>query len=107
MLCIRIKILYVYMKKLILLFIHTFLFAALPNQGLMEYQNRYTLCKGKTNYQITKCLLNGNINYTSFRGDRFNYKKINKKELKEEEYYGDVYRYVMHLFQIQKGILGC
>jgi len=94
------------MKKLLLLFVHTFLFAALPSQGLVEYQKRYTLCKGKNNYQITKCLLNGNINYARFRGDRFSYKKINKKELKEEEYYGDVYRYVMYLLPNTKRYIG-
>ena len=85
------------MKKIIFILIHTFIFAAIPDQGLKNYQERYSLCHGKTNYQITKCLLNGNINYSRFRGDRYTYKKINKNTIKEEERNGNIYHYTMNL----------
>ena len=85
------------MKKILLLLINTFLFAVTPDQGLLDYQKKYSLCQGKTNYQITKCLLNGNLNYTRFRGDRPPYRKISKKTIKKEEAEGNVYRYAMNL----------
>ncbi|MFT7824890.1 MAG: L,D-transpeptidase family protein [Sulfurimonas sp.] len=85
------------MKKIIFLLIHTFLFASMSDQNLKRYQERYSLCHGKTNYQITQCLLNGSINYYRLRGDRKRYQRVNKKEFKEEESKGDIYRYVMRL----------
>ena len=94
------------MKKILLLLIHTYLFAALPNQGLVDYQERYTLCHGKTNYQIAKCLLNGHINYARFRGDRYTYKKINKQDLKEASLQEYVYEYVMNLLPNTRRYVG-
>jgi len=94
------------MKKILFILIHTYLFAAVPHQGLVDYQERYTLCQGKTNYQITKCLLNGNLNYARFRGNRFNYRKINNNALKEAAFNGELYRYVMNLLPNTRRYLG-
>lgn len=94
------------MKKFLLIIIHTYLFALSPHQGLVDYQERYTYCHGKSNYQITKCLLNGHINYARFRGDKFNYKKINRNDLKEAAYNGELYRYVMNLLPNTRRYIG-
>lgn len=85
------------MKKILFLLINTFLFAATPDQGLLHYQERYSLCHGKTNYQITKCLLNGDLNYSGFRGDRTPYRKISQNTIKNEELDGNIYHYTMSL----------
>jgi len=85
------------MKKIIFLLIHTLLFAAVPDQDLKRYQERYSLCHGTTNYQITQCLLNGSINYHRLRGDRNRYRQASKEAFREAERNGDVYRYVMSL----------
>jgi murein L,D-transpeptidase YcbB/YkuD len=87
------------MKKIILLFVHTliFAFAVNPDPALKDYQEKYTLCNGKTNYQITKCLLNGNINYSRFRGDRYTYRKISKNTINIETQNGTIYQYAMDL----------
>lgn len=77
--------------------INTFLFAAFPNQDLKDYQERYTYCKGKTDHQIASCLLNGNLNYSNFRGDRSAYRKVDHENIKNEALYGDVYHYAMSL----------
>lgn len=85
------------MKKIIFLLIHTLLFAAVPDQDLKYYQERYSLCHGKTNYQITQCLLNGSINYHRLRGDRNRYRQVSKEALREAELRGNIYHYVMAL----------
>ncbi len=85
------------MKKILFLLINTSLFALTPDQGLLDYQKKYSLCQGKTNYQITKCLLNGDLNYARFRGDRTPYRKINTNTIKKEEHTGNIYHYTMSL----------
>ena len=85
------------MKKILFLLINTFLFAINPDQNLLKYQEKYSLCHANTNYQITQCLLNGNLNYARFRGDRTPYRKISKKTIKKEESEGNVYQYTMGL----------
>ncbi|MFT7879881.1 MAG: L,D-transpeptidase family protein [Sulfurimonas sp.] len=85
------------MKKIIFLLIHTLIFASAPDPDLKRYQERYSLCHGKTNYQITQCLLNGSINYYRLRGDRNRYRQVSKEAFREAERNGDVYRYVMSL----------
>lgn len=94
------------MKKILYLLIHTLLFASLPDKNLMQYQARYSLCHGKTNYQISKCLLNGSLNYYRLRGDKNRYRKINYKEFKEQELKGNVYLYVMNLLPRTKRYRG-
>lgn len=85
------------MKKILFLLIHTLLFASAPDPDLKRYQERYSLCHGTTNYQITQCLLNGSINYHRLRGDRNRYRQVSKEAFREAERRGDVYRYVMRL----------
>ena len=94
------------MKKIIFILIHSCIFASVPDQNLKQYQERYTLCYGKTNYQITKCLLNGSLNYARLRGERSRYKKVNKDDLKKAELSGNTYRYVMSLLPQTKRYLG-
>ena len=83
------------MKKITSLLIHTFLFAAVPDASLKHYQEQYSLCKGKTDYQISQCLLNGNLNYSNFRGDRFSYTKVPNREIKKAVNSGNSYDYTM------------
>ena len=83
------------MKKILFILIHTVLFASVPNTGLQSYQKKYSVCKGKTNYQISQCLLNGNLNYSRFRGDRYAYKSISRKQIKKATNNGDSYAYTM------------
>lgn len=87
------------MKKTIFIFIliHTFIFASAPDEGLKNYQERYSLCQGKTDYQISQCLLNGNLNYSRFRGDKHSYRTIRKSEIQNALRNGDIYRYTMDL----------
>ncbi len=84
------------MKKILLILANTFLFAALPDQGLKNYQERYSVCQGKTDYQISQCLLNGDLNYARFRGDRYSYRKISKNHIKKAARNGDSYEYTMN-----------
>lgn len=88
---------YISMKKIIFILIHTFIFAAAPDQGLNNYQERYSLCQGKTDYQISQCLINGNLNYSRFRGDRYSYRTIKKNKIKKELQNGNIYDYTMDL----------
>jgi len=84
------------MKKILFILIHTLLFAAVPDTTLKHYQERYSVCKGKTNYQISQCLLNGNLNYSGFRGDRHSYRKISKNKIKKAASNGNSYDYTMN-----------
>jgi len=88
---------YISMKKIIFILIHTFIFAAAPDHGLKNYQERYSLCQGKTDYQISQCLLNGDLNYSRFRGDRYSYRTIKKNKIKKELQNGNIYHYTMNL----------
>ena len=83
------------MKKITMLLMQTFLFAAVPDAGLKHYQEQYSLCKGKTDYQISKCLLNGNLNFSNFRGDRYSYKKISNRKIKSAANNGSSYDFTM------------
>ena len=94
------------MKKTILLLIHTLLFAAVPDQGLKDYQERYSVCQGKTNYQISQCLLNGNLNYARFRGDRYSYAKVSTNKIKTAAHHEDIYDYTMNLIPQTKRYTG-
>ncbi len=85
------------MKKVLLLLIQTFLFASLSDQSLKNYQERYSVCQGKTDYQISQCLLNGNLNYSRFRGDRDSYRKISKTNIKKAVHSGVGYEYTLNL----------
>jgi len=69
------------MKKPLLFLFFTFALSASVNPGLLEYQKKYSLCKGKTNYQIAQCLVNGNLNYAPLRGDRSVFRTISSKKI--------------------------
>ena len=94
------------MKKIVYILIHTLIFAAVPDQGLKNYQERYSVCKGKTNYQISDCLLNGDLNYSRFRGDRYSYKTISKNKIQKAVRDGDIYYYTMNLMPQTKRYTG-
>ena len=85
------------MKKFFLLLLPLWMFAANPDADLLSYQNRYTYCHGNTNYQITRCLLNGALNYRFLRGDRPKPKRVDREALQHAEAEGNVYPYVMGL----------
>ncbi|PTB83990.1 hypothetical protein C9926_00045 [Sulfurovum lithotrophicum] len=94
------------MKIIFLFLIPAFLFSTDPDMDLLDYQNRYTLCHGKTNYQITKCLLNGSINYAFLHGDKPKKKPVDKETLYRAEMEGYLYPYVMNLLPQTRRYLG-
>jgi murein L,D-transpeptidase YcbB/YkuD len=94
------------MKKILFVLIHTFIFAEVPDQGLKNYQERYSVCHGKTNYQISQCLLNGNLNYSRFRGDKYSYRKISKNKIQKAAHNNDIYHYTMNLIPQTKRYTG-
>ena len=94
------------MKKIIFILIHTLLFAAVPDEGLKNYQEKYSVCQGKTDYQISQCLLNGNLNYSRFRGDQYSYRKVSKNKIKKETHNGDIVDYTMNLMPRTKRYTG-
>jgi len=94
------------MKKIFFILISTLVLASATDKNLINYQARYSLCHGKTNYQIAQCLLNGSLNYYMIWGDRKRYRQINNKEFKEEEADGNIYPYVMSLMPQSKRYRG-
>jgi murein L,D-transpeptidase YcbB/YkuD len=85
------------MKNLIFVLIFTSIFAEVPDFRLLDYQERYSVCKEKTDYSIAQCLLNGNLNYSGLRGDRYAYRFINKESIAVAVQNGDIYDYTMSL----------
>ena len=83
------------MKKTLLLLIHTLLFAAAPDANLLDYQKKYSVCKEKSNYKISQCLLNGNLNFSGFKGDRYSYRRISDSKIKKAARNGNSYHYTM------------
>jgi len=73
---------------------------------LINYQNKYSVCQGKTNYQISQCLINGDLNYASFRGDRYSYKSVSKNKIKKAASNDDIYDYTMNLMPKTKRYTG-
>lgn len=73
------------------------LFAANPDPDLLHYQQRYSFCHKKTNYQIVSCLLNSNLDYSRFRGERFPQKRVSQSSIRKAEQNGNVYEYAMQL----------
>jgi murein L,D-transpeptidase YcbB/YkuD len=94
------------MKKLIFLTFFAALYAASPHPYLKNYQEKYSLCKGKTNYHIAQCLLNGNLNFSRFRGDRYSFRCISKKKIKEAVDNGVIYDFTMSLMPRTKRYTG-
>lgn len=83
------------MKIAIFILLSSLLFANISDENLKLYQSKYSLCKGKTNYQISKCLLNGNLNYANFRGDRNAYKRVSNSKIKAAVNEGRAYEFTM------------
>jgi len=83
------------MKKILLLLLPTLFLSAAVNPALLDYQNRYSVCHGKTDYQVANCLLNGNLNYANFRGDRNAYKRVSTSKIKKAANQGNAYGFVM------------
>jgi murein L,D-transpeptidase YcbB/YkuD len=75
--------------------IQALLFASAPDARLVSYQKRYSLCNGKTDIQISQCLLNGNLNYAGLRGDTYAYRNINKSEIEKAFRNGNIYDFTM------------
>ncbi len=94
------------MKHFLSLLIPILIFANRPDLKLLEYQQRYSLCHGKTNYQIAQCLLNGNLNFYALRGDGLQPFKINLQQFKLAEEKGDVYDYVLSLLPHTRRYIG-
>lgn len=93
----RVKIrYYTFMKKILFILLQTLLIAA-PDEALREYQEKYTLCQGRTDYQIAQCLLNGNLNYAQFRGDRSVFRSVGKSQIEQAIRNGNVYYNIMDL----------
>lgn len=94
------------MKKVIFIVLSTLLYASSPDEYLKNYQERYSICKGKTDYQIAQCLLNGNLNYSRFRGDRYSFRSISSKQIKQEVLNGNIYDFTMSLMPKTKRYIG-
>ena len=94
------------MKKILFILINSLLFAAVPDPDLKHYQERYSVCKGKTNYQISQCLLNGDLNYSRFRGDRYSYKRISKNKIQKAARNDNSYDYTINLIAQTKRYTG-
>ncbi len=86
---------YTFMKKIFFLFSFTFLCVQAADPALMDYQERYSVCHAKTDFQIANCLLNGNLNYANFRGDRNAYRKIRTSQISQAVNAGDAYGFVI------------
>ena len=83
------------MKKILLLLIHTLILSAAADPALLGYQARYSVCHGKTDYQIANCLLNGDLNYANFRGDRNAYRRVSSSKIRQAANEGNAYGFVM------------
>jgi hypothetical protein len=96
------------MQKIIFIFIlmQTLIFPTVPHKGLSNYQEKYSQCKGKTDMQISACLLNGNLNYSRFRGDKYSYRTISKEEIQKAARDGNIYHYTMNLLPRTKRYTG-
>ena len=94
------------MKHILLFLMPILMFASTPDPQLLEYQQRYSICQGKTNYQIAQCLLNGNLNFYAVRGDGLKPTKINRQQLQETEQEGRVYSYVLSLLPNTRRYVG-
>jgi murein L,D-transpeptidase YcbB/YkuD len=91
------------MKKILVILMHTLLFASIPNEALKSYQETYSLCHGKTDYQISNCLLNGNLNYANFRGDKSVFRYISRNKIKQAVREDRAYEFTMqHLPQTER-----
>ncbi|MBA1421579.1 MAG: L,D-transpeptidase family protein [Epsilonproteobacteria bacterium] len=94
------------MKHILLLLVPILMFALNPDPQLLNYQKRYSICQGKTNYQIAQCLLNGKLNFYAVRGDGLKPSKINRQQLREAEQERRVYNYILSLLPNTRRYVG-
>ena len=85
------------MKNILFVLIFTFIYAEVPDFRLQDYQERHSVCKEKTDYSIAQCLLNGNLNYSGLRGDKYAYRFIDRGSIAAAVQNGDIYDYTMSL----------
>jgi len=71
------------------------LFASAPDARLVAYQQRYSVCHEKSDYRIAECLINGDLNYARFRGDRSIFRHIDKRRIAEAVEEGRAYEFTM------------
>ncbi len=91
------------MKQFFSLLLLTTLFAAAADPLLLDYQAKYSLCHGKTDYRISECILNGDLNFAQFRGDRNAYRKISRQRIRQAAEQGRAYEFTMeHLPQTKR-----
>lgn len=83
------------MKIIFLILLNTLLFANQVDIRLKDYQDKYSMCKGKSDYQISKCILNGNFNYANFRGERSAFKRVSNSQIKKAVNEGWAYEFTM------------
>jgi len=83
------------MKKILFFVTFSIIFAFAADPGLETYQERYSLCHCKTDYQISDCILNGRLNFANFRGDRNAYRKISKSEIMQAVKEGRIFEFTM------------
>ncbi len=85
------------MKKRLSLFLlaSLTLSAAAVDERLLAYQQRYSVCNKKNDYQIAACLLNGNLNFSMFRGDRRAFRYLSPKQIYRAQQEGRLYEFTM------------
>jgi len=85
------------MKKLLcILLLSGLINAASPSVSLVNYQTKYSLCQGKSDYQIATCLLNGHLNYGYFRGEKSAYRQISTKKISQALREGNIYEFTLN-----------
>jgi len=65
------------------------------NDTLLRYQNRYSLCREKSDVKIASCLLNGNLDFSRFRGEKRAYRHIDLQSISKAYKEGRVYEFTM------------
>jgi murein L,D-transpeptidase YcbB/YkuD len=93
-------------KLLLLLLIHTAVFAEMADPRLVSYQQKYSVCHGKTDYQISKCILNGDLNYARLRGDRSVFRTISTSRIRKAAQEGRAYEFTMEHLPKTKRYIG-
>jgi len=91
----------------LLLFVYTFGWSGGGvDPRLFEYQKRYSVCHGRTDYQIAECLINGNLDFSRFRGDRSIFRHVSRKQIAEAVRQGRAYAFTMDLMPKTKRYRG-
>ena len=81
--------------RALLLVLGIWIAAEAADPRLLVYQQRYSLCHGKTDYQIATCLINGDLDLSRFRGDRKIFREVSRQEIMQAVRAGDAYAFTM------------